>query len=110
LINTFFLYIKHFLYNILWSLFGYDNSLFDNRFMQHIAGGYAVSHIASLFFKEHYWVCSFFIAIFKEILDHFVFGCGGNEIKHFFDILSWSLGGISYYVIVILKRKKYNYS
>ena len=78
--------------------------------MQHMAGGYAVSHIASYFFKDTYWLWSFFIAVLKEFMDHFIFGCGGNEIKHFVDIISWSTGGISYYIIVILKRKKNNYS
>ena len=95
--------------SLLWSLFGYENSLFDSRFAYHTAGGYAVSHIASLFFKKHYWFASFIVAILKELLDHYIFGCGGNETKHLFDILGWGFGGFSYFVIVLLKRKKYHY-
>jgi len=101
--------LKSFFYDILWKIIGYDNSLLDNRHIIHIAGGYTVSHILSLFLKKYYWVGCFFIAIFKEICDHYLFGCGQNEIKHFYDILSWSIGGISYYIIVLIKRKKYHY-
>lgn len=93
-------------YELLWFLFGYDNSLFDNRIMQHIAGGYVISHISSLFLKRKYWLICLFAAIVKESLDHFLFGCGGNEIKHFVDVGSWFFGGLSYYLIVLLKERK----
>ena len=96
-------------YQILWFFFGYKNSLFDNRFMVHIAGGYTVSHIASLFFQNKYWITSFVVAFLKEALDHFIFGCGENEFKHFIDILGWSIGGLSYYLIVVLKHYKYKW-
>jgi len=95
--------------DFLWPILGYNNSFFDNRFMNHVAGGYMVNHIASLFLKNYYWMASFFVSIVKELLDHFVFGCGGNEIKHLYDILGWNVGGISYYAIVLLKRRKYGY-
>lgn len=98
-----------FLYQILWKLFGYKNSFFDNRFMMHVAGGYAVSHIASLYFRNKYWIASIVVALCKEGLDHFVFGCGGNEIKHFIDIGGWVFGGLSYHLIVLLKRRKYGW-
>jgi hypothetical protein len=98
---------------LLWFLFGYNNeyhfSLFDNRVIYHICGSYAVSHIFSLFSKKYYWTICPIIAIMKEMLDHFVFGCGNNEFKHFTDILTWSLGGISYWIIVKLKRKRFGY-
>jgi hypothetical protein len=97
---------------ILWFLFGYNNSVFDNRFIIHIAGAYCVSHITSLFIKKCYYIIlvCFLIGVFKEILDHWYFGCGSNEVKHLTDILSWTLGGVGYYLIVVAKRKKYNYT
>jgi hypothetical protein len=74
-----------------------------------MAGGYMVSHISSLFFKKYYWTICVFFALIKEAMDHFIFGCGGNEIGHLGDIMGWFIGGLSYYLIVILKRKKYGY-
>lgn len=94
---------------ILEWLFWY-NGIFDNRMMEHCAGGYMVSHISSLFFKKYYWIICFFVAIIKETMDHWIFGCGGNEIKHLIDIISWTVGGLSYYIIVLAKRKKYGYN
>lgn len=78
--------------------------------MYHIAGGYMVSHIASLFLKHYYYLLCIAMAIGKELLDHFIFGCGGNEIKHLWDIIGWSIGGLSYYGIVLAKRWKYGYT
>jgi len=95
--------------DFFWRLMGYNDSLFDNRHMYHIAGGYMVAHIASLFFKNHYWVACIVVALVKEAFDHWIFGCGSNEIKHLWDILSWGTGGLSYLAIVFLKRKKYGY-
>jgi hypothetical protein len=96
--------------SFLWFLFGYNNSVFDSRVMYHIAGGYMVSHIASLFFKRYYYLLCIVLAVGKEALDHFVFGCGGNEIKHLFDVFGWAAGGLSYYGIVLAKRRRYGYT
>lgn len=95
---------------ILWSIIGYDHSILDNRIVYHICGAYAVTHIASLFFKRYYWTICIFVAILKELVDHFVFGCSNNEIKHTIDIVSWVAGGLSYHIIVLLKRRKYGYT
>jgi hypothetical protein len=77
--------------------------------MQHIAGGYVVSHISSLFLKNKYWMVCLIVPFVKEIMDHFLFDCGGNETKHLIDISSWLIGGITYHLIVLLKRKKYGW-
>ena len=88
---------------ILVKLIGYNNSLLDNRFMYHVAGGYMVSHISSLFLKRYY-VISPIIGIIKELVDHFIFGCGGNEKKHFVDLLGWVLSFPLYYLIIYIKK------
>lgn len=96
-----------FLHDILWFLIGYDNSLFDNRFVQHIIGGYMLTHLSSLILRKYFWLIAIFVGIGKELIDHFIFGCGNNEIKHFYDILAWSVGGIFCYLILqIIKKKK----
>ncbi len=98
-----------FIRKILWPIIGYNNSLFDNRFMMHIAGGYMVCHIAPLFLKNNFWIAALVVAFFKEACDHWILDCGGNEIKHFYDILSWNIGGLSYYGIVLLKRRRFKW-
>ena len=65
---------KILIFDLLWGLFGWGPaSIFDNKQMWHIAGGYMVSHLSSLFLKKYYWVICVFIAIGKEFLDHFIY-------------------------------------